>query len=198
MQVEPKTKLEGWLNKPDKVVTKEDTITVRVPKQTVCPTSAPFCYQTIRGDFQISVKISGTFASENDQAGIMLRLDDNHWILTGLEYCNGQYIHSTSVALLKEEGQDQHPIPDWSGTPLPETAQPTTEGVWFCFKRVGNAYECFYSLDARKWIQTRQGLFLSESSSTKKLFAGVSCACPNSKDGFQVSFDSYACTDKFI
>jgi uncharacterized protein len=179
---EGKSQLEGWMNKPSHVVMKDDShISVRVPKQTDCP-DAPFCWQKITGDFQITVKVSGDFAKENDKAGIMIRLDDSHWIVTGMEYYNGQVNHTTTVML-----EDM----DWSIVPLPEGSEKT--GVWFCFKRLGNAYECFFSMDARKWIQTRQGQFLDSCT----LYAGITCACPKGNE-FQVTFETYACTDRFV
>jgi uncharacterized protein len=188
-----KNPLKGWYNKPDKkVVSKGSKIIMRVPERSDCwrktrqgilhrtINNAPFHWQKVTGDFQAIVKISGGFSKDYDKAGIMVRLDEEHWILTGMEYCNERVNHATSVAM-------DHS--DWSIAPLPGNAEKV--GVWFCFKRLGNAYECFYSLDANTWIQTRQGLFTEQPV----LYVGIACACP-AGDEFRVTFENYQCTGK--
>jgi uncharacterized protein len=188
-----KNPLKGWYHKPSKKITiKDGKIIVRVPEGTDCwrktrqgilhrtINNAPFHWQKVEGDFQCIVKVSGNFSADYDKAGIMVRLDDEHWILTGMEYCNERVNHATSVAM-------DHT--DWSITQLPENAEKA--GVWFCFKRLGNAYECFHSLDSHKWIQTRQGLF----SEQPVLYVGIACACPAGVD-FRVTFEEYQCSGK--
>jgi hypothetical protein len=61
-------------------------------------------------------------------------------------------------------------------------------GIWFAIKRLGDAIETFYSIEGKKWIQTRQGLF----SSAPVLKVGIVCACPMG-DPFKVNFDMYRC-----
>ena len=186
-----KNPLKGWYNKPEKkVITKGSKIIMRVPERTDCwrktrqglrhrtVNSAPFYWQKVKGDFQAVVKVSGGFASDYDKAGLMVRLDEENWILTGMEFCNERVNHATSVAMNHS---------DWSIAPLPELAEKV--GVWFCFKRLGNAYECFYSLDANKWIQTRQGLFTDQPI----LHVGLCCACPIGEE-FRVTFEQYTCS----
>lgn len=190
-----KNPLKGWHHKGDaKLVTKGSKLIIRAPRRTDCwrktrqgllqrtVDNAPFHWQKVSGDFQAIVKISGGFSTDYDKAGIMVRLDEEHWILTGMEFCNERVNHSTSVAL-------DHS--DWSMAPLPVGAE--RDGMWFCFKRVGNVYECFHSFDGRKWVQTRQGIFTEEPV----LYVGVACACP-SGDEFRVTFDNYQCTGQTI
>jgi uncharacterized protein len=189
--------LKGWYNKPTKKITiKDNKIIVKVPERTDCwrktrqgilhrtVNNAPFHWQKVDGDFQCIVKVSGNFAVDYDKAGIMVRLDDEHWIFTGMEYCNDLINHSTSVA-------NDHS--DWSLSPLPEDSEKT--GIYFCFKRIGAVYECFHSMDSLKWIQTRQGLFTEQSV----LYVGIAFACPAGSE-FRVTFEEYQCnlTKKMI
>ena len=139
--------------------------------------NAPFHWQKVTGDFEVIANISGNLSTMYDKAGIMVRLDERNWILTGMEFFNDRINHSTSVTV-------DHT--DWSLAPLPKNAEKA--GVWFCIKRMGDAYETFYSFDAKKWVQTRQGLF----SNKPLLYVGICGACPMG-EGFKVSFDFYRC-----
>jgi uncharacterized protein len=189
--------LKGWYNKPSKkVIIKDNKIIMKVPERTDCwrktrqgllhrtINNVPFHWQKVEGDFQCIVKVSGNFTTDYDKAGIMVRLDEEHWIFTGMEYSNERIHHTTSVA-------NDHT--DWSVSPLPDQCE--KDGVYFCYKRMGNAYECFHSFDSNKWIQTRQGLFTDQSI----LYVGITCACPAGTE-FRVTFDDYQCnlTKKMI
>ena len=186
--------LKGWYHKPSKkVVIKENKIILRVPERTDCwrktrqgliqrnINNAPFHWEKITGDFQCIVKVYGNLSSDYDKAGIMVRLDDEHWIFTGMEYCNERVNHATSVA---------NDYSDWSIATLPDNAE--KDGIYFCFKRIGNAYECYHSIDSLKWIQTRQGLFTEQST----LYAGIACACPSGNE-FRVTFEDYQSNCKY-
>jgi regulation of enolase protein 1 (concanavalin A-like superfamily) len=121
------------------------------------------------------VKITGKFGSMYDKAGLMVRLDEENWILTGLEYFNDRINHSTSVT---------RDFTDWSISPLPDVAQDA--GAWFCFKRNGKWFETFHSIEGKSWVQTRQGFFTDQ----QKLQVGICGACPTGT-GFKVLFDHY-------
>ena len=184
-----KNPLKGWYNKPDtKVVVKGSKIIMKAPVGSDCwlktrqglwqqrsINNAPFHWEKIEGNFQAVVQVSGGLGHDADKAGLMVRLDDEHWIFTGMEYHNESIHHATSVAL---------DTSDWCIAPLPENAEKV--GVWFCFKRTGEIYECFYSLDGVKWVQTRQGQFTDQPL----LYVGIACACPAGNE-FRVTFESY-------
>lgn len=187
-----KNPLKGWYNKPDKkVVVRDSKIIIRAPKGTDCwlktrqgllqttrtINNAPFHWQKVSGDFQAIVKVSGGLSDDGDKGGLMVRLDDDNWIFTGMEYLQNRVNSCTSVAL----GHS-----DWSSTPLPKNAE--KDGVWFCFKRIQQVYECLYSLDAEKWVQTRQGMFTADPI----LYVGISCSCPG-REEFRVTFENYKC-----
>ena len=139
--------------------------------------TAPFHWQKVTGNFRVQVKISGTFSECYHKAGIMVRLDDKNWIMTGMELYNDRLHHSTSRTI---------DYTDWSLAQLPHNAEKA--GIWFCFKRVGTTYECYYSFDAVKWILTRLGHFTARPV----LYVGVCCASPRAED-FRATFDYYTC-----
>lgn len=183
-----KNTLKGWHHTPSKkVVFKGTKIIVRVPERTDCwrktrhnfvMDNAPFHWQKATGDFKAIVKISGGFADMYNKAGIMVRLDEENWILTGMEYFNNRVNHTTSYTV-------DHT--DWSLAPLPENSERV--GVWFCFKRIRNTYETFYSYDGLKWVLTRMGQFTERPV----LYVGLCCACPSGKE-FRVTFDCFSCS----
>ena len=52
---------------------------------------APFYYATYGGEFEAKAKISGNYKTRFDQAGMILRIDCENYIKTGLEYVDGKY-----------------------------------------------------------------------------------------------------------
>jgi regulation of enolase protein 1 (concanavalin A-like superfamily) len=49
-----------------------------------------FLYKEMVGDFTASVRFTGKYEALYDQAGLMLRIDDAHWVKTGIEYTDGE------------------------------------------------------------------------------------------------------------
>jgi regulation of enolase protein 1 (concanavalin A-like superfamily) len=182
-----KNPLKGWLNRPNKKLTcRETKLVMRVPERTDCwrrtgrhgaIDSAPFHWQKVTGDFQATCKISSNMDEAYDKAGIMVRLDEENWILTGMEWQNNRANCSTTVTR-------EHT--DWSLCPLPEKSEKA--GVWFCVKREGKTFETFYSFNGAKWNQLRQGTF----SEDPVLYVGICGACPRGRE-FRATFEEYKC-----
>jgi regulation of enolase protein 1 (concanavalin A-like superfamily) len=135
-------------------------------------------WHKVMGDFEITCKISGTFQNNYDKAGIMIRVDEENWILTGMEYYNSRMHHSTSVT---------NDFTDWTLSLLPVGCE--TNGVYFKFVRQKVFYECSYSDDnGETWTQTRCGEFTERQT----ISVGVAGACPMGEE-FRVTFDDYQC-----
>ncbi|HET9138857.1 DUF1349 domain-containing protein [Actinophytocola sp.] len=66
----------------------------------------------LRGDFRMTVTVSGDYRDRYDQAGLMVRIDERNWIKAGIEL-DGRLLLSTVVT--RENS-------DWSVLPLPEAA----------------------------------------------------------------------------
>ena len=180
-----KNPLNRWTNKPKKKVKVAGTsISFKVAEKTDCwrktrgnfiMDNAPFNWHKVSGDFEVMVRVSADFSKMYDKAGIMVRLDEENWILSGLEWFNDRVHHSTSVT---------RDYTDWSLSQLPENAEKL--GIWVCLKRIGSSYEAYYSFDCKKWVQTRQGFFTERPV----LQVGVCAACPMG-DEYKVNFEYY-------
>lgn len=179
-----KNPLQFWTARASKVKEEGTMITMKVPQKTdfwrktryaFIKDNGPYYWHKVKGDFEVIVKISGGFSHMYDKAGIMIRADAENWITTGMECFNDQMNHATCVTL---------DYSDWSLAPLPKDSE--KEGVWFCLKKIGNAYESFYSTEGKTWCLTRQGLFHSKED----MQVGICAACPMGEE-FKVSFDFF-------
>jgi uncharacterized protein len=182
-----KNPLKGWNNMPKsraKVAGAE--IQMRIPPKTDCWRktvrdcnwdNAPYHWHKVTGDFEVVCRISGGLREMYDKAGILVRLDEENWILTGMECFNKRMNHSTCVT-------KDHT--DWSLTPLPENAEKA--GIWFKLRRTGEYIECLYSFDAVAWIQGRECNFTARPV----LYVGI-CGGSPIGEGFKASWDYFRC-----
>jgi uncharacterized protein len=177
-----KNVLKFWSNKPKSVKEKSSKVIITTtpgsdcfrPGATSGNDSASFYWHKVEGDFECVVHIKGDFAKPYDKAGIMLRVDEKTWMMSGMEYFGEQLNNSSCIT---------REISDWSLAPLPDEAR---KGCWFCVKRLGNKVESFYSMDTKTWIQTRQGLF----TDTPTIKVGIATGSPTG-EGFKVTFDKF-------
>ena len=87
-----------WLNEPPQWSESNRQITVKTAPKTdfwrithygFIRDSGHFYFDAIATDFTVDVKIRGNYQDLYDQAGIMIRANEKHWIKTGIEYVNG-------------------------------------------------------------------------------------------------------------
>jgi regulation of enolase protein 1 (concanavalin A-like superfamily) len=64
----------------------------------------------VSGDFSLTVTFSAPYATLYDQAGAMLRVDDNNWLKCGVEFTDGR--KNFSVVVTRDDQSD------WSVMPL--------------------------------------------------------------------------------
>ena len=105
----------NWLNEPQQWEIKDGkTLVMDVPAKTdfwrishygFTVDDGPFYSATYGGEFEVKAKISGNYVTTFDQAGLMLRIDHENWIKTGIEYVDGKQNISTVVT---------HRTSDWS------------------------------------------------------------------------------------
>src|SRR5512142_647926 len=55
-----------------------------------------FFYQEVRGDFAVTVRVDGQYKDLYDQAGLMLRVNEENWIKTGIEFFDNHQ-HASAV-----------------------------------------------------------------------------------------------------
>lgn len=129
-----------------------------------------FGYSEAQGDFSVEVKVMGAYRELYDQAGLMLRSDEAHWIKTGIEYVHGvQYVSAVVT----------NDFSDWSVAPL--AGNPPA--IWLRAVRKAEAVEIFYSLDGADYTLLR----IAYLPPTPAIAVGVMCAAPDG-GGFDVTF----------
>ncbi len=171
-----------WLNEPPVWTESDAGLTVftapktdfwRVTHYGFIRDTGHFYYDTVDTDFSLEVTIRGQYDDLYDQAGVMLRVNDRHWIKTGIEYVNGMQYLSAVVT---------HDYSDWSVLPLPHAP----EVLQLRVERRKEAIELFYFQD-----DVGYAMFRLTYLPCDRLQVGLMCASPDG-DGFEVSFEDYS------
>jgi len=173
----------NWLNEPSSWKVKDGNLKMNVTPESdfwrkthygFTVDDGPFYYTTRGGEFEVSVKISGSYKTRFDQMGLMLRIDEEHWIKTGIEYVDGVYNFSTVVTDVYS---------NWSVIEL--NGKP--ESIWIKVVRRIDAVEIFYSLDGVKYKMSNVA-YLSDK---KPVMVGMMAASPDG-DGFDALFEDFS------
>ncbi len=135
--------------------------------------SGHFYYQEVSGNFTAEIRVIGRYEALYDQAGLMLRVDEENWIKTGIEYFDGQQ-HASAVVTRE--------FSDWSVVKL-EGYPPC---LWLRVTRKNEAVEIFYSLDGENYSLLRLA-YLVPSAVT---LVGPMCAAPDGP-GLSVIFAEF-------
>lgn len=171
-----------WFNEPESWSVKGGRLTMDVTPQSdywrishygFTVDDAPFLYTLRGGEFEVKVKISGEYKVRFDQAGLMLRIDKENYIKTGIEYVDGKYNLSAVVT---------HHTSDWS---VIELAEPV-EFVWIKAVRRLDAVEIFYSFDDINYTMMRN-CWLEDNT---PVMVGMIAACPDG-EGFKATFEHF-------
>lgn len=171
-----------WFNEPESWTIEDGTLTMDVTSQSdywrishygFTVDDAPFLYTLRGGEFEVKVKISGDYKVRFDQAGLMLRIDKENYIKTGIEYVDGKYNLSAVVT---------HTTSDWSVITLDEPV----EYVWIKAVRRLDAVEIFYSFDDKEYTMMRN-CWLEDNS---PVMVGMMAACPDGQ-GFKATFENF-------
>ena len=134
---------------------------------------APFYYAEYGGEFEAKVKISGDYKVRFDQAGMMIRLDHENYIKTGIEYVDGKYNLSTVVT---------HRTSDWSVIAFDRPV----DFIWIKAVRRLDAVEIFYSFDDKTYTMMRNA-WLQDNIPVK---VGFMAASPDG-NGFNAKFEHF-------
>jgi uncharacterized protein len=132
-----------------------------------------FFFQNARGDFAVTLRVDGCYKDLYDQAGLMLRVDAENWIKTGIEFFDN---HQHASAVVTRE------YSDWSVVRLPDRAA----SLWLRITRKAEAVEISYSLDGKAFILLRLA-YLVPSEITQ---VGPMCASPDGT-GFEITFADF-------
>lgn len=174
-----------WFNEPENWSISNNTLMMDVTPQSdywrishygFTVDDAPFLYTMRGGEFEVKVRISGEYKVRFDQAGLMLRIDKENYIKTGIEFVDGKYNLSTVVT---------HKTSDWSVIELDKPV----EYIWIKAVRRLDAVEIFYSFDDKDYIMMRN-CWLQDNT---PVMVGMMAASPDGS-GFKVKFDNFRIT----
>jgi len=168
-----------WLNEPASWQRNGDVLRVNVDPDTDFWRSTGYGYvhdnghvygDRLPGDLDVSVRIRGAFASQYDQAGVMLRADEQTWLKTGLEFFEGRPRLSTVLTA---------GCSSWMVADLP----PGTDEVTLRVSRRGDAVEVRYAAGDGA-AELAALVFMPPGL---EMLAGIVCAAPEGS-GFSVAF----------
>ena len=171
-----------WFNEPEKWTVENQALSMFItPKSDYWRIShygftvddAPFYYALYGGEFEVKVKITGDYKNRFDQAGLMLRIDEQNYIKAGIEFVDGVYNLSTVVT---------HKTSDWSVIAL----EKPVPFIWIKAVRRLDAVEVFYSFDDKTYTMMRNAWMQDNTP----MMVGVMGACPDG-DGFSVKFENF-------
>jgi len=173
-----------WLSEPEEWSQLRTTVMMRIPPGTdfwrmtrtdECVDNAPFYFLEMEGDFEVRCKIKANYEAPDDQAGIMIREDEENWIKCGFQMI-GDVPHMCATVTHDYSDMSMHPLPH-----LPEY-------MWVHAKKIGDGLEVYISEDSFDWMQIRQGDITDDSM----LQIGLYAASPSSSgDGFDVTFEDF-------
>jgi uncharacterized protein len=171
----------SWLNEPASAKIAGNAITVRSRAKTdfwqktfdgYAADTGHFFHLPASGDFTFTALINGEYATQYDQAGLMVRIDADNWMRCGTELIDGKRYASVVFTRTYSDGST---LPDLS----------ETEPIWWRVVRKNNSIETFCSLDGAKFMSARMGYFPTQ----RTVEVGLMCAAP-SGPGFDASFKS--------
>jgi regulation of enolase protein 1 (concanavalin A-like superfamily) len=169
----------SWMNEPASAKITGGQITVRSREKTdfwqktfdgYVADSGHFFHLSASGDFTFTASINGKYATQYDQAGLMVRVDPESWMRCGTEFIDGK--RCASVVFTRTYSD---------GSTLPDLSQ--TEPIWWRLVRKKDSIETLCSLDGAQFMSVRMGYF----PPLRTVDVGIMCAAP-SGPGFDASF----------
>ena len=169
----------SWMNEPASAKLNGTEIAVRSRANTdfwqktydgYVADSGHFFHLPASGNFTFTALINGKYATQYDQAGLMVRIDAENWMRCGTEFIDGKRYASVVFTRTYSDGST-----------LPDLSQ--TEPIWWRVVRKNDSIETFCSLDGDKYMSVRMGYF----PTLKTVEVGLMCAAP-SGPGFEASF----------
>lgn len=128
------------------------------------------------GDFTAQLHVAAEFSALYDQAGLMVRIDEQNWLKCGVEFSDGQYLLSTVLTV----GQS-----DWAVS----TAPPMPDGFWLRVTVAAGVIRIQYSVDGRHWPLLR----LAPFPQAENYLVGP-MSCTPERAGLAVTFSQFALT----
>ena len=126
---------QRWVNPPPSVAHDGEVLRVVTGKQTdfwnntfygFRHANGHFLATAVSGDFSLTVTFSAAYATLYDQAGAMLRVDDENWLKCGVEFTDGR--RHFSVVVTRDDQSDWSVMPLEGPADAPVTLRLTRHG----------------------------------------------------------------------
>ncbi|GAA0357059.1 DUF1349 domain-containing protein [Microbispora corallina] len=173
-----------WINEPDDWSAQGEGLRVVAGARTDLWQQTHYGYsfdtahmfgRTVDGDARVSVTFEAAYADQYDQAGAVLRVDEQNWIKAGCEFVDGALQLSTVVT---------RGFSDWSVTRAPVDGPVDAVSVTFDLERAGDAVTVRYGLGDEEPVHM---LRLAYFPPGVPALAGAMCAAPTG-EGFETRF----------
>lgn len=129
-------------------------------------------------DSAIEVSFVADFGEQFDQAGVLVRVDEETWMKAGVEFADGD-LQLGAVVTQGRSDWSQAPVPDWAG-----------REVTIRVSRTGDALTVRARCEDEPWRMIR----LAPLDADADAAAGPFCCAP-SRAGLIVRFTGFAVTD---
>jgi hypothetical protein len=170
----------SWLNPPAAVTYGGGIVTAKTKPRTdfwrktyygYVTDNGHFFHVPMFGEFTFTARVAGKYAALYDQGGLMVRLDEKHWMKCGSEFVDGK--RRASVVFT-------HDFSDWSS--MDDLSQ--SDAVYWRVQRRKDSIEAQVSADGVSYLTVRQGYF----QPFVEVQVGIMCAAPEGA-GFEATFD---------
>ncbi|WFU81967.1 DUF1349 domain-containing protein [Bradyrhizobium sp. CIAT3101] len=172
-----------WLNEPQRWTAHGDSLEIVTDKATdfwqkthygFCRDSGHFLGFRTAEAFTAELRIQGNFQELYDQAGIMVRIDAEHWIKAGIEFSDGRAMLSSVLTV----GQS-----DWATAPYAHDASDFRMRVTVA----DGVVRLQTSTDGKTWPLVRLAPFPKAQS-----YLVGPMACTPERAGLQVKFTGFS------
>jgi regulation of enolase protein 1 (concanavalin A-like superfamily) len=126
--------------------------------------------------FTAQLRVRAAFSELYDQAGLMVRIDDERWIKVGVEFSDGQALLSTVLT---------NGTSDWAVAPAPPAAS-SGDGFWLRVTVDAGVIRVQYSADGATWPMLR----LAPFPAAPRYLVGPMCCTPR-RAGLEVAFSDF-------
>lgn len=157
-----------------KVITGDNTDFWRITQYDFIHDNGHFFSKTVDGAFTAQLHVRANFQELYDQAGLMVRIDERHWIKIGAEFSDGKLMMSTVLT---------NEMSDWAVMPAPAIS----DGFWIRVTVRAGAVRAQYSVDGVRWPLLRLAPFPVADS----YLVGPMCCTPK-RAGLEVNFSNFS------
>lgn len=174
-----------WLNEPDRWTMEGDSLAITTDKATDFWRETHYGFNRDSGHllgfptgdaFTAELRVRGDFQALYDQAGLMVRIDAQHWVKAGIEFSDGQ---AMLASVLTDDRSD------WTTAPYGHDAG----DFWIRATVQHGVLRLQVSADGKRWPLMRLAPFPTAGS-----YLVGPMACTPERQGLKVRFSTFRLT----